>query len=162
METDRAERLGRGGDHMRIPTGWVLAGAVGLVACQGQTGTSIPEPGEATGVGVASFAVAGPVPVLVQNTDANPVVTRPTGTTPVTGTVDATQSGAWNVGISGTPTVSAAQSGAWLVGVSGDVSLVPGTGVVAQQGGAPWIVSLTGTPAVSIDGTASVTVANVP
>jgi hypothetical protein len=43
-----------------------------------------------------------PQPVLVANTAAQPV--------PVTGTVGATQSGAWTVGISGTPTVNVSGS----------------------------------------------------
>jgi len=42
-----------------------------------------------------------------------------TGSTTVSGTVAANQSGAWNVGITGTPTVSATQSGAWNVGIAG-------------------------------------------
>jgi hypothetical protein len=44
-----------------------------------------------------------------------------TGSTTVTGTVAATQSGPWNVGVSGT--VAATQSGPWNVGVSGTVGI---------------------------------------
>src|SRR5262249_3864376 len=46
----------------------------------------------------------GPDSVMVVNTSANPVPTLAQGTTNVAGTVQASQSGTWNVGISGTPT----------------------------------------------------------
>jgi len=56
----------------------------------------------------------GPTPaavtnVLVTNTTAQPVPTVATGTTTVAGTVAATQSGPWNVGISGTAVVKIVQ-----------------------------------------------------
>jgi len=48
----------------------------------------------------------GTAPVTVQNTSANPVPV--TGTASVSGSVAATQSGSWSVGITGTPTVNIA------------------------------------------------------
>jgi hypothetical protein len=45
-------------------------------------------------------------PVTVVNTTAEPVPTSAQGTTAVAGTVNAVQSGAWNVGITGTPSVN--------------------------------------------------------
>jgi len=63
---------------------------------------------------------AGSAPVTVVNTPL-PVTLQGTGS--VSGTVAATQSGTWNVGITGTPsvsgTVAATQSGTWNVGSSG-------------------------------------------
>jgi hypothetical protein len=60
-------------------------------------------------------AAMGPQNVLVVNSTTAPVPTLAQGTTTVAGTVNAnaTQSGTWNVGITGTPQV--AQSGAWSV-----------------------------------------------
>jgi hypothetical protein len=137
---------------------WML---VALVAACEARGPQAPEPDlEASGVAAVAAAAAGPVESVVMNTDANPVPTRATGTTAVAGTVAATQSGAWNVGISGTPAV--AQSGAWEVGIRGAVSLAADTGVVARQGDAPWTVSLSGTPSVSIAGTPTVALAGTP
>ena len=51
-----------------------------------------------------SNAAPGPESVTVVNTSANPVPTLAQGTTNIAGTVQAAQSGSWNVGISGTPT----------------------------------------------------------
>jgi len=51
-------------------------------------------------------ASASPTSVLVTNTAAQAVPVAIQGTTVVSGSVAATQQGAWNVGISGTPTVS--------------------------------------------------------
>src|SRR5260370_668311 len=69
--------------------------------------------------------VAG-LPVIVVNTPSQPVPVTGTVTGTVTGNVQAQQSGAWNVGITGTPsvnianspTVLARQSGPWTVGIS--------------------------------------------
>jgi hypothetical protein len=47
-------------------------------------------------------AAANPAPVTVVNTATNPVPVSPQGTTPVSGTVSATQNGMWNVGITNT------------------------------------------------------------
>jgi len=41
------------------------------------------------------------------------------GSATVSGMVAATQSGPWNIGISGTPTINAQQSGTWNVGLTG-------------------------------------------
>ena len=54
-----------------------------------------------------------------------------------TPTVNAQQSGAWNVAVSGTPAVTAQQSGAWSVGLAGTPT------VLAQQDGA-WDVGVPG------------------
>src|SRR5262245_28788280 len=81
------------------------------------------EPASEPAVGVAKQAAQVPLNVDVVNDETNPVPTKSTGTTSVAGTVSATQSGNWNVGISGTPTVGAQQSGSWDVNVAGDVSL---------------------------------------
>src|SRR5262245_58468029 len=51
-----------------------------------------------------SNAAPGPESVTVLNTSANPVPTLAQGTTNIAGTVQAAQSGSWNVGITGTPT----------------------------------------------------------
>src|SRR5215813_973899 len=54
----------------------------------------------------SSSAAPGPgnQGVIVENTATNPVPTLAQGTTNIAGTVQAAQSGSWNVGISGTPT----------------------------------------------------------
>lgn len=65
--------------------------------------------------------------------------------------VKATQSGTWNVGVSGIASV--AQSGSWNVGVIG-------TSAVSQSGA--WSVGITGIPNVSVSNTPSVTIANSP
>lgn len=65
--------------------------------------------------------------VFVTNTAASPVPTLAQGTTTVGGTVNAAQSGPWDVGLTGTPnvnvasmpTVNAQQSGVWMVDVNG-------------------------------------------
>jgi len=104
--------------------------------------------------------------------------------------VQAVQSGAWSVGISGIPTVGfstlentvkfdstantvkAGQSGAWNVGITGtppvQISGTPTVGlsgsantVKAEQSGA-WNVGITGTPGVSISGTPTVSVSGTP
>lgn len=49
-----------------------------------------------------------PDEVVIVNTTAQPVPTAAQGTTNIAGTVQAQQSGDWNVGISGTPTVTLA------------------------------------------------------
>jgi hypothetical protein len=54
---------------------------------------------------VQGAAPPGAAPVLVTNTTADPVPTLAQGTTAVAGTVAATQTGAWNVGLSGTSDV---------------------------------------------------------
>jgi hypothetical protein len=56
---------------------------------------------------VVSVKIVSPLPVPV------------TGTTTLGGTVGATQSGPWNVGITGTPSVGAVQTGSWNVGITG-------------------------------------------
>jgi hypothetical protein len=53
-------------------------------------------------------AEQGSAPVTVVNTPANPVPVA--GSTTVSGSVAATQSGAWNVGITGTPSINIANS----------------------------------------------------
>lgn len=72
-----------------------------------------------------------------------------------TNTHPVTQSGAWTVGISGTPTVNSVQSGLWNVGVTGTVS--------STQSGL-WNVGITGTPNVNAaqSGTWSVGINNTP
>ncbi|MBN1193218.1 MAG: hypothetical protein JXA36_05980 [Coriobacteriia bacterium] len=75
-----------------------------------------------------------------------------------TNTVKATQSGAWNVGITGTPSV--AQSGTWNVGVSSMPTVNVNTHAVTQSG--TWNVGINGTPGVSVSNTPSVTVSNSP
>lgn len=67
-----------------------LIGA-GILALLGVTGTIMN----------AQHNGRGSEPVTVVNTNANPVPV--TGSTVVSGTVAATQSGTWNVGIHGTP-----------------------------------------------------------
>jgi hypothetical protein len=144
--------------------------AVGtLVACA-QPPTEAPEPERDGRVGTAEQAVATPsLSMKVTNTDAEAVPTKATGTTTVAGTIAASQSGAWNVGISGTPAVAAQQSGGWDVNVAGDVSLAPGSTVVAQQDpNASWNVNVTNTPTVgllpgaTVGVTGAVNVANTP
>lgn len=49
-------------------------------------------------------------PVEVVNSPANPVPTAPQGTTRVEGAVSAQQSGAWSVGLAGTPSVNVANT----------------------------------------------------
>src|SRR6185369_5192312 len=60
-------------------------------------GTIHPKPAGAQGQ-------SGPT-VKVVNTTSEPVPTAAQGTTAVSGSVNAVQSGTWNVGIAGTPTV---------------------------------------------------------
>src|SRR5215813_581864 len=61
----------------------------------------------------SSSAAPGPgnQGVIVENTSTNPVPTQAQGTTNIAGTVQATQSGSWNVGISGTPTFQVGNTG---------------------------------------------------
>jgi hypothetical protein len=75
-----------------------------------------------------------PVPTTAQGTttvtgDVNITNTPTVGITPSANTVQAQQSGTWNVGINGTPTVNLASGTS--VGITGtpNVSLVPGTSV---------------------------------
>ena len=81
------------------------------------------------GPGATQVSIMSPLPLPI------------TGTATVSGTVGATQSGAWNVGISGTPTVN--------VGAMPAVS-INGTPTV-NVGSIP-AVSLAGTPTVNIGG----------
>lgn len=100
---------------------------------------------------------SGQVKVLVQNT---PSVTVTSGSITVAGTVAATQSGSWNVGITGTVTVAgtvaATQSGTWNIGTVTTVSAVttitnPVT--VAQSTAANLNATVTGTVAATQSGT---------
>ncbi len=56
--------------------------------------------------GSFTSSAKAPDDVNVVNTPGNPVPTKAQGTTAIAGTVQAQQSGNWNVGITGTPTVS--------------------------------------------------------
>jgi hypothetical protein len=146
--------------------------ALALAACTG--GPADPGGDPSANVGALQQAVsATPQNVIVTNPAAQPVPTSAVGTTTVDGTVAATQSGSWSVGISGTPSVSASQSGAWSMSVSNPVALAAGSTVTAQQGGAPWSMSIAGEPTVALDptttvavsaiaGTTNVNVANTP
>src|SRR5439155_26086314 len=69
--------------------------------------------------------------VKVVNTSSEPVPVQ--GTATVNGTVQAAQSGGWNVGINGTPNVNVANTAA----------------VNAQQSGT-WEVGITGTPNINV------------
>lgn len=67
-------------------------------------------------------AAMGAAPVLVTNMGASQAVpVSPQGTTPVSGTVAATQNGTWNVGISGTPTVNLGAGN--TVGINGSLQV---------------------------------------
>jgi hypothetical protein len=92
--------------------------------------------------------------VRVVNTASDwvaPVPTQAQGVTNVGGTIQAQQSGAWNVGLTGVPTVAATQNGAWNVGISGTptVNLAPGTSV-----------GISGTPSISLASGANVGINN--
>ena len=78
----------------------------------------------------AAPPLAQPIQVVVTNTPL-PVSgdIGVSGTVNVGGTVSATQSGAWNVGISGTPTVRSGDSTVLLGSFAGDV---PGGGAFTQ------------------------------
>src|SRR5579863_3384134 len=94
---------------------------------------------------VGSFPPPAPTPVSVSNTPL-PVNANVTNTVlPVQGTVNAAQSGSWNVGINGTPTVQLA-AGA-TVGVNGTptVQLAPGA-TVAVSGGTVKLANTAATP----------------
>lgn len=89
-------------------------------------------------------AVQGSAPVSVVNVPTVTVGNTPlpvTGNVAVSGTIDARQSGAWNVGSSqnGTWFVGATQIGSWNVGILGTptVTLVPGTTVKIDLGSSP-------------------------
>src|SRR5262249_22483081 len=104
----------------------------------------------AAGGGVQQTLLQNPpinsLPVLVTNTPAQPVPV--TGSIGVGGTVQAQQSGTWNVSINGTPTVQSQQSGTWNVGINGTPT------VQAQQNGV-WTVGITGTPTVQVASSAT-------
>jgi len=92
--------------------------------------------------GSHNIAQAGPGSAPVSITSPLPLPI--TGTATVSGTVGATQSGTWNVGISGTPNVTAAQGGTWNVNVANSPAF-----------------SLAGTPTVNANVTGTVAVRNV-
>jgi len=114
--------------------------------------------------GIVQQAANTPVPLDVRVINT-PLPTTAVGTTAVSGSVAATQSGSWNVGItgtpnvnatiSGTPGVSAVQSGSWSVGIEGTPN------VNATITGTPSVnATITGTPSVNatISGTPNVNV----
>lgn len=95
-----------------------------------------------------------PDSVVVVNGAADPVRTQAVGTTPVSGTVAASQAGSWSVDVGNTVAVNASQQGAWNVGVTG------GT-VAATQAGA-WNVNVASAPPVEFAAGATVAVSSLP
>jgi hypothetical protein len=75
----------------------------------------------------ASIASQGALDVKVVNTATQPVPTQAQGTTNIAGTVQAQQSGAWNVGISGTPDVNLASGASVGINPSGNTVQVGNT-----------------------------------
>ncbi len=88
-----------------------------------------------------------PISVTMDSTVSHTIVNS--------GLLAATQSGSWNVGITGTPavtvtsgTVAATQSGTWNVGTVGTLTAITDPVDSAQSG--TWNVGITGTPAVTV------------
>jgi hypothetical protein len=92
----------------------IAVAAVGVLAAIG----SMMTPHHATAQTGPSSGPSGSAPVTVVNTAANPVPV--TGSTNISGTVAATQSGTWNVSITGTPTVNLSTGTAVPVNLQGD------------------------------------------
>lgn len=86
------------------------------------------------------------------------------GSLTVDGTVGATQSGSWNVGITGTPTVNVGNTvtisdGSGPVTVDGTVGV---SGTVASTQSGTWNVGITGTPTVNATPTGAATLSTTP
>jgi hypothetical protein len=110
-----------------------------LIAMSGLATIAVVVPMLLPFVGFSSNSVGGSAPtnqtqnVLVVNTEQQPVPVS--GTATVTGTVQAEQSGTWNVGINGTPTVGLANGSS--VGVSGTVGIDSQSNTVKIDGTSP-------------------------
>jgi hypothetical protein len=146
-------------------TRWLKAFAAFSLAaaCAGQGGPADGAPPAALNPlhGGTSATVPNPLPVDIVNSATAPVPTLATGTTSVAGTVAATQSGNWNVGITGTPSVNATIAGTPSVSISGtpDVNAtISGTPTLNAAQSGSWSVGISGTPSVNatISGTPSV------
>lgn len=93
----------------------------------------------------AVTAINGKLPTSLaadRTTATAPFATRLSDGTNFLTALPVTQSGSWNVGVTGTPSVT--QSGSWNVGITGNPA-------VAQSGA--WSVGITGNPAVAQFGT---------
>src|SRR5260370_30822240 len=106
--------------HLIVAALFVILAAIGTLMNSRQVAAQGPPDGLAV-------RIVNPLPVPTQ------------GTSTVTGTVAATQSGTWKVGVNGT--VGTTQSGPWNVGVTGTVG-------VTQSG--PSNVAVTGTSNVNV------------
>ena len=71
----------------------------------------------------------GSAPVTVVNDPGNPVPTVITGTTSVSGDVNARQAGSWTVNIGNIPSVEAQQSGVWKFAIDPQQNVVQDPGV---------------------------------
>lgn len=137
--------------------------------------TGITNPVAVTQSGSWSVGVSGAVTVSQATASSlNATVSLASGQTlgavttvgTITNPVAATQSGTWNVGVTGTAAVT--QSGTWNVGTVSTVSAVTSiTNPVAVTQSGTWNVGISGTPAVSQSGawtvglSAAQTLANV-
>jgi len=70
----------------------------------------------------------GSAPVTVVNDPSNPVPTVVTGTTNISGDVNAKQAGSWTVNVGNIPAVEAQQSGAWKFAIDPLQNVVQDTG----------------------------------
>src|SRR5258708_66895 len=111
----------------------ILTAVFAALAVAGMIMNSHPVSAQQGPPGGLAVKIVGPLPVPT------------TGSSTVSGTVGATQSGQWNVGITGTPNVA----------VPGGVG-INGTPNVAVPGG----VSINGTPTVNLAGTPGVNITN--
>jgi hypothetical protein len=88
------------------------------------------------GSGTAKAALPPTQEVTLVNTAANPVPTQAQGTTNVTGTVQAQQAGAWNVGINGTVPVYDTIQGAKepvMINLGDNLTAAPGGQLAESQ-----------------------------
>jgi hypothetical protein len=111
-------------NHLIAAALFVILAAIGTLMNSKQVAAQGPPDGLAV-------RIVNPLPVPTQ------------GTSTVTGTVAATQSGTWKVGVNGIVGTSSTQSGPWNVGVNGTVG--------ASQSG-PWNVGVNGTVGASQSG----------
>jgi hypothetical protein len=139
-------------NHLMAAALFVILAAIGTLMNSRQVAAQGPPDGLAV-------RIVNPLPVPTQGTSAvtGTVAATQSGTwkVGVNGTVGTTQSGPWNVGVNGT--VGATQSGPWNVGVSGTSnvnvtnSVLPVSGTVQSQQNGAWNVGLTGTPTVNLN-----------
>jgi hypothetical protein len=115
--------------------------------------------GNLLSAGIAPGSTAATISQAALVVALSPNTPLPTGSNTI-GAV--TQSGAWSVGLTGSPSVSVSnfpstfpstQSGSWSVGITGtptvSVGNFPAT-VAVTQSTSPWVVSVSGTPSVSV------------